>query len=490
MFFSWKKLFVVLAVFLGTAVFLVNSQGIMSAQEDLEAKCQMDNITAMEASLSQNDFRTLLEQCKKYYEDKNTQLEQVIGKTAQEKKTQATQIANLQNKIKSLTNQINQSNLIIKDLGLQISNTQSSINKTSSQIEGLRGELGGLLQARYEEDHRSVAAIFLSEKNISDFFGNLVALESLSNQVNNLLKSIENLKTDLEGQKSDMDSEKKELENVVVMQTLQKNDSAKKKQEMDYVLKLTEKEYQQYLEEQKDTQDKVTKIGNLLFELLEVPEGGISIEDAITIAKEVGKLTGVRPAFSLGILWQETRIGKVIGGCYLKDSSTGDGVYIKSGNKAPKTMKPGRDTPLFLDLISKLKNAGLIKTDAYTTPVSCCMILKDGSYYGWGGAMGPAQFIPSTWALYEDLITQKSGRTLANPWNVRDAFLANALYLKDLGAKNNNYATEMRAALKYFGCTTAWCETNYGRPVMTVASCFQDYIDKNSMSVDCRDLIF
>ncbi len=484
------KFCITLAIFLVAAVFLLGDRNFLFAQDDLESKCQMDNITQMENNLSQEDFRTLLEQCKKYYEDKNTQLEQQIGKTTQEKKTQATQIANLQNKIKSLTNQITQSNLIIKDLGLQISNTQSSINKTDIQINGLREDLGGLLQLRYEEDQRSMLEVFLAEKTLSDFFGNLVILETLSERVNNLLGDIENLKVDLESQKFNMDSEKKELENVVVMQTLQKNDNAKKKQEMDYVLKLTEKEYQKYLEEQKDTQDKVTKIGTLLFELLEVPEGGITIENAIAIAKEVGKLTGIRPAFSLGILWQETRIGKVMGGCFLKDPSTGDGTYIKSGNKAPRTMKPGRDTPVFVALVGQLNKANLLKTDAYHTPVSCCMILKDGSYFGWGGAMGPAQFIPSTWALYEDLITQKSGRALANPWNIRDAFLANALYLKDLGAKDGDYSREIRAALKYFGCTTAWCETNYGRPVMTVASCFQEYIDKNSMSVGCRDLIF
>ena len=463
--------------------------GAVEAQSDLDAKCQMDNIEQGETSLSREDFRALLEECKKYYEDKSSQLEKDINQTAQEKKTQASQITTLQSTIKKLNNQITQSNLIIKDLGLQISNTQTSIVKTNSQIDNLKEELAHFLQLRYEEDQRSLAEIFLSENNLSDFFNNLMALDSLNNQVQNFLRDIKNLKSDLETQKANMDSEKKEQENVVVMQKLQQNDSAKKKQEAERLLKLTEKEYQSYLQEQKDTKDKVTKIGNLLFELVEVPEGGIKVEDAIVIAKEVGKLTGVRPAFTLGVLWQETRIGKVMGGCYLRDTATGAGVYIKTGNKAPRTMNPTRDVPIFSRIISALNQAAALKTDAFNTPISCCMI-KNGEYFGWGGAMGPAQFIPSTWAIYEEAIKQKSGRDIANPWNIKDAFLANAIFLQDLGAKSGDYSREMRAALKYFGCTTAWCETNYGRPVMTVASCFQEYIDKSSMSVDCRDLIF
>ncbi|PIU15002.1 hypothetical protein COT20_02200 [bacterium (Candidatus Gribaldobacteria) CG08_land_8_20_14_0_20_39_15] len=496
MFFLRTKFFIISAVFSGIAIFLLSADNFLLAQSELDIKCEWANIEQGEASLSREDFRALLEQCKKYYEDKNVQLGKEIGKTAQEKKTQASQIANLQNKIKTLGNQIAQSNLIIKDLELQISNTQLSIGKTSEQIEGLRISLTNLLQLRYEEDQRTLVEIFLAEKQFSDFFSNLIVLDNLNSQVQNLLKNIKNLKLDLEDQKSDMDSEKKDLENVVVMQTLQKNDSAKKKSEEEYLLKLTEKDYQKYLQERKDAQDKVSKIGSLLFELLEVPEGGISVEDAIAIAKEAGKLTGIRPAFSLGVLWQETRIGKLKGGCYLKNTSTGEGIYIKSGNKAPRTMNPkarsyekNSDVYYFLEIVKGLNESGKLKTDPYTTAVSCCMI-KDGSYFGWGGAMGPAQFIPNTWMLYKGAVEQKSGSSPANPWNIRDAFLANALYLKDLGAKNNDYTTEMRAALKYFGCTTSWCETYYGRPVMTVASCFQQYIDKNSMSVDCKDLIF
>ncbi|MCX6789296.1 MAG: hypothetical protein NTZ42_01645 [Candidatus Gribaldobacteria bacterium] len=475
-------------IFLAVAFWFIKGN-IVSAQSDLDAKCQWDNITQNESKLSQSDFRLLLEECKKYYEDKSSQIEGDIKQTAQEKKTQASQIANLQATIKKVNNQIAQSNLIIKDLGAQISNTQSSIVKTDQRLTGIKAEMANLLKLRGEEDRRSWLEILLAEKSMASFFDGVMALDNLSAKISGLLGNIKTLKGDLETQKSDMSSEKKEQENVVVMQKLQQNDSAKKKQEAERLLKLTEKEYQSYLQAQNDAKDKVTKIGNLLFELVEVPEGGIKVEDAIVIAKEAGKLTGTRAAFVLAILWQETRIGKVMGGCYLREMDTGAGIYIKSGNRAPRTMNPTRDAPIFSRIVSDLNKANLLKTDVFNTPISCCMI-KDGSYFGWGGAMGPAQFIPSTWAIYEEAVKQKSGRSLANPWNIRDAFLANAIFLQDLGAKSGDDTREMRAALRYFGCTTTWCEANYGRPVMTVASCFESYISKGSMSTTCESLIF
>jgi len=227
----------------------------------------------------------------------------------------------------------------------------------------------------------------------------------------------------------------------------------------------------------------------LLFELIEVPDGGIQFETAVEIAKNISSQTGVRAAFSLAILWQETKIGKIQGGCHLKNTSTGDGIYIKTGNKAPKTMHPTRDVPPFLQLISELNKQGLLNSDAFSTPVSCCMI-SNGSYFGWGGAMGPAQFIPSTWDLYASEIARLANKPIANPWNIRDAFLANGLYLRDLGATKQTYEAEMNAALRYFGCTSAWCRTNYGNPVMNVSKCFQDYITNKTMTVACREAIF
>lgn len=489
MFASFSKFVISGAIF--AVAFFCLSLGISAQTQkaDLSFACEWENIAQGEKSLSREDFRVLLEQCKKYYEGKSAQLEKEIGRTDKEKKTLAQAITTLKNKIKNLEYQVQQSNIMIKDLGLQIQNAESSIDKTGLKIQDVKTRLTNVLQLRHEEDQRSVVAIFLAEADLSDFFDNLVALEVLNLKTNELLKNIKNLKSDLETQKAVMDEEKKELENTVIIRTLQRKESAANQQEQENLLKLTEKEYQDYLKEKQDAQNKAAKIGQMLFELLQVPEGGIKLEDAVGIAKATSQETGVRAAFSLAILWQETKIGKLKGGCYLKNTQTGDGIYIKTGNVAPRTMKPTRDIPGFLSIIDELNKAGKMKTDALNTPVSCCMY-QNGDLFGWGGAMGPSQFIPSTWMLYKAEIEQKTGDKPANPWDVRDAFLANGLYLRDLGAGAKTYQKELKAALRYFGCTSAWCQRNYGEPVMQVSNCFQTYIDKNLMSDACKDLIF
>ncbi|MCL5011253.1 MAG: hypothetical protein M1127_03570 [Patescibacteria group bacterium] len=453
-----------------------------------EEDCSMDKIEQAETAFTRDDYQALLEKCKKFYEDKTKEMEKSVGKTAAEKKELASAIAGLKSKIGGIDKKISQANSMIKDLTAQIQNTQTSIEKTIGQIGEMQRRLGNLLQMRQEEDKKSTLEILLADGTLSGSFDDLMALESINVNVQDLLKDVKKLETNLESQKSDMDSEKKSLENVVVAQMLSKKETTKQRQEQEKLLQFTEKEYQKYLSEQKDAKEKATKIGNLLFALLEVPEGGIQFEDAVALAKSTAGQVGVRPAFSLAILWQETRIGQLKGGCYLKNASTGDGVYIKSGNSAPKTMSPTRDVPVFLSLVSSLQGLNYLKTDAFSTPVSCCMF-KDGKPYGWGGAMGPAQFIPSTWALYADELEKVSGH-VASPWNIKDSFFANAIYLKDLGAGAQNYDRELNAALRYFGCSNTWCKTNYGRPVMAAANCFQDYMEKNEMSAACRDLIF
>ncbi|MFA5083956.1 MAG: lytic murein transglycosylase, partial [Candidatus Paceibacterota bacterium] len=98
---------------------------------------------------------------------------------------------------------------------------------------------------------------------------------------------------------------------------------------------------------------------------------------------------------------------------------------------------------------------------------------QDGTY---GGAMGPAQFLPSTWNIYKADISDILGRSPANPWNNADAFIAAALYLKDAGAVTN----EKIAAAKYY-CGGRWnryvCLNVYGYNVVKQANEFQKDID-------------
>ena len=93
--------------------------------------------------------------------------------------------------------------------------------------------------------------------------------------------------------------------------------------------------------------------------------------------------------------------------------------------------------------------------------------------------MGPAQFMPTTWQLYEDRIAKITGNNPPNPWDAKDAFVASALLLKDNGAIDANYAAERKAALKYLAGSN-WSNSAYafyGDDVMELAVKYQRMID-------------
>jgi membrane-bound lytic murein transglycosylase B len=312
--------------------------------------------------------------------------------------------------------------------------------------------------------------ILLAEGKLSDFFDNLVYLETLNTKNQELLTNIKKMKEYLEGQKQNLEEEKQDFENLVIIQALQKKESEGAKQDKNYYLKLTEAEYQKQLLEQKDIEKKAAEISHRLFELIGVTEGGIEFGEAVKIAKYVETVTGVRAAFLLAIISQESmmygKFGANVGQCYLKNQKTGAGIVASTGKAVSSVMKPTRDVSPFLITCKKLGR------DPYKTLVSCPMS------YGWGGAMGPAQFIPSTWALYENRVAKITGKP-ADPWNINDAFLAAGLLLEDSGAAKQTYNNELNAALSYFAGPN-WFKSSYkniyirdyGNPVMARAASF------------------
>jgi membrane-bound lytic murein transglycosylase B len=133
-------------------------------------------------------------------------------------------------------------------------------------------------------------------------------------------------------------------------------------------------------------------------------------------------------------------------------------------------MKPSRDVPPFLAITKALGK------DPYQTIVSCQL---DG--LGWGGAMGPAQFIASTWALLQNRVATALGISgTPDPWDPKDAIMAEAIFMSDLGASGGGYTAERNAACKYYSgssCGIVSGATSYGNSVLSLATTIQGKID-------------
>ena len=424
--------------------------------------------------LNSVDCKTTLEKCAVYYEQESQKIAEDLTKTAAEKKTLQSQISSLKKKVTNLEYQIYQGNLMVKDLGLQIGDTQTSIQKTSFNIESSQSQIANILRSIYEEDQKSSVEILL-EGNLSDFFDNLVYLEGLNSKVTDLLSSTKNLKSYLEDQKLKMDDEKDQLQKVVKVQTLQKKESEQTKKEQEGYLKLTEAQYQQQLLDKQAAEKKAASIRSRIFDLLGVSQAP-NFGEAYAMAKYASNATGVRPALILAIITQESNLGKNVGQCYLKNTQTGEGVKIKTGAVSPKTMNP-KTIPYFLEVVKNINESKKLARDPFSTPVSCVMY-SNGAPYGWGGAMGPGQFIASTWKIYSGSVEAITGK-FADPWDIRDAFLATALYLKDSGGDKKS--GEFKATMNYFsGASWTKWEEFYGNSVLKIA----DQYEKDIAAID------
>lgn len=396
--------------------------------------------------------RAALEKELQELENQISQYEQDITKNQEEKKTLQNQIYILKQKIKKLELQIYQGNVMIKDLSYQIKDTENSIEQTTLKIEESKAKLANLLQLMYEQEQRSMVEILLTEEKLSDFFDDLMAFESLSEKNREILEEIKALKIFLQGQKDSLTEEKEDLEKTVAIQILQKASSQTTQTEQEQILEDTKGKEAEYQELLVSSKERAAEIRARIFELIGVPEAP-TFGEALEIAKYVESVTGIRPAFLLAVLTQESNIGKNVGQCYLPES--------EAENKTRRIMHPTRDVPHFLEITKELGR------NPYDTPVSCPMA------YGWGGAMGPGQFIPSTWALYKDKIKEVTGKA-PDPWNIKDAFLATGIYLRDLGGQTN----EWKAAMHYFsGSTWLKYEEFYGNSVIALASRYQKDIE-------------
>ena len=340
-------------------------------------------------------------------------------------------------------------NIEINKLERDIDGKENTIVSLNQRLSREKESLAQLLRKTNEIDDFSLVEVVLGNQNLSEFFEDLDTFNTIKAELQDSFVEIEVTKEDTQAEKESLEGkqiEEVELRRIQELQKAEIESREAEKQEILDVTKGVEAAYQNVINAKQRT---AAQIRAELFTLRD--SAAIPFEKALTFANEASAVTGVRPALILGVIAQESRLGEFIG----------------TGNWRTD-MHPTRDQPVFEQIMARL---GL---DPDLMPVSA------KPSYGWGGAMGPAQFIPSTWILYEDRVGQLAGQVPPNPWDPRTAFIASGLLMADNGADRGTYASERLAALRYFA---GWANAEkaayafYGDGVMGLAAKYQQQID-------------
>ena len=411
-----------------------------------------------EAVASNDEQRAQLQKELEAVEKEIAAYEKLVATTQQEKAALQNKINELKNKAEKLSLQIKSTSLNLEYLNVRIDETTTSIIQTNDKINNTKTNLSNLLQSFSQLNETSLVEILLGSDTISEFFDYSNALHSIQEKILENIQELDGLKITLNNQSQELTSNKEETQTLLAMQMLQQQDLEVTKKEQSNLLEITKGDEQKYQQMLSVSKQKAAEIKNRIYKLAGAGvKTQVLLGEAIEIANWVSSRTGVRPALLLAVLTQESDLGANVGTC----NRAGDPAY-KSWRSV---MKPDRDQAPFLKICQELG----INPDI--TPVSCPMY-QGGQQMGWGGAMGPAQFIPSTWMLYKDKVSKITGNKPANPWDIKDAFVACGLYLADYGATQQTWDAEWRAAMIYFSGSTNPIYRKYGDRVMELAGGF------------------
>jgi peptidoglycan hydrolase CwlO-like protein len=433
-------------IFLGL-IFFVTSFSIVRAQ--------VSNLTPEQRQALQDQLNQIEQQI--------AAQKQILSQKQQEGVSISRDIAILDAKIAEAQLEIKAHNLAIAELGRDINVKNQVIGTLTDQINQGKDSLSQIIRQTNQIDGFSLPEVFLSNADLSEFFADVGEYDSLDQSLQSLFVQVEAVKGQTETQKQALDQQRnQEIDLKINVQD--EEDSIKKDEASKAALlalnKQQQKNYQSLISA---NQAEADKIKNALFPLLNT--GPIKFGDALQYATAASEKTGVRPAFVLAILTQETNLGANIGSCYLTGSD-GSGIKISTNASVSNVMKAGRDVEPFINLMNALGR------DPYHTPVSCPQSV------GYGGGMGPSQFIASTWVLMENQIASVTGHNPPDPYSAPDAIMASSLYLSNLGAVSGSYTSERNAACKYYsGRSCGSGNSSYGNSVMSIATGIQNNIN-------------
>src|SRR3989344_3255978 len=396
------------------------------------------------SGFTDEQLQALLIACEKEIAENQTKLTLTQRQATSIEKT----IAELKYKIQKSEAEIKARNIKIAQLGDDISVRNKNINVLDEKMGRMRDSLAELLRKTMEVSSFTPTEAFLSNDDLSEFFVNRDDYEVVRGRLRGTLVEIAEVKEETEEEKARLEQSKVKEGELKYIQEQEKKRTDGLKKEQEHVLKLTRAEEDAYKKEIAEKERIKNEIRNRIFRTVGGQE--LRFEEALKLVRMYEARVGVNAALTLAVLSQESSSGGLIG------KNIGKCTYNQTASNQNGTVMADSQKPSYLAIMAEL---GL---NANTTPVSC-PIYSDGSY---GGAMGPAQFMPTTWwnvgtqAGFKSRVASVMGIQTPNPFNSTDAFTGTALYLADAldrckTAFSSTFELRACAAAKYYSGLTS-----------------------------------
>lgn len=349
------------------------------------------------------------------------------------------QLSLLTSRLKQAHLELQQTQLNLRVVTKEKAATETDIGKLRAAVQEKRQHLKTVLRLLYDHEQQSLIRIFFMEGSLSDVFAARDAYEHVQDQHITLMQELKSQEEELQRQQTQLEEQQQDLGQLEALLAEQRQNLTAQQSEQQVFLQAKRAEqikYDQRLAEARQARQEIEQ------DVFTLKNAGVNIKltEAKDMARYAEKLTGVRAALLLGVLKVETNLG----------TNLGSGVF-------PDDMHPA-SREAFLRVTARL---GL---DPKVAPISA----RPRSYQGWGGAMGPGQFMPDTWEKIEPRVAELTRKSIPNPYELADAFVATAIFLADRGAGARG--GEFEAVNRYLAGPNWERFTWYGDRVLAVAA--------------------
>ncbi|MFZ2038425.1 MAG: hypothetical protein WAV11_00595 [Minisyncoccia bacterium] len=371
--------------------------------------------TSDTAGKNRSQLEAILAQC----EAEISQQKVILDSTKKQSSLLERTIAETNYKIKVSELEIKARNIKIKQLGDNIYAKSEEITNLNDKIEEIKNSVSNLIRESSTLEQYTMPEILLSNSNLSEFFSDFNNYSVISKNLRELAIQLRDLKLTNEKNKQDLESRQSQEEIMKFDQEKEKRLSENYKAEKQNLLKYTKGQESLYEKSIAQKEAVRNEIRNRIFRTVGGNE--MTFGEAVRLLEPYESSIGVDIALILAVLSQESGINGIIG------KNIGKCTYNQTAKNKAGTVMSDTQKPSFLSLMKELE------MDPNITPVSC-PIYSDGQY---GGALGPAQFMPSTWwdvinkTGYKLRIGKIVGSSTPSPFTNRDAFVGTGLYLKD-----------------------------------------------------------